>query len=200
MKPYKNKVKSRSHTEAMQLLGYQKTGKKAKYWLYMDEKWMHKKYLDEHLSMNKIAKLTDTSSSTILGWIRKHKILPRTISESQKIWYKTHPLKMRGENNPSWKGGRRTNSYGYVYIYSSEHPNKTKQNYVPEHHLVMEKHLGRYLHPWETVHHKNGIKDDNRIKNLKLLPGDEHNTRVQEVYKENLFLKKHLANFLSIQV
>jgi len=73
----------------------------------------------------------------------------------------------RGENNPLWKGGTK-DSHGYHMIYRPEHPNAQKRGYLYEHIIIMSNILERPLLPGETVHHKNGIKDDNRPKNLEL--------------------------------
>ena len=37
-----------------------------------------------------------------------------------------------------------------------------------EHRYVMELHIGRTLHKWEQVHHKNGNTLDNSTDNLEL--------------------------------
>src|SRR3990167_7213836 len=74
----------------------------------------------------------------------------------------------RGELNYHWTGGRTLNSGGYVHVYAPEHPKHSKDNYVLEHVQIMERELGRYLFPGETVHRKNGQKTDNRLENLEL--------------------------------
>lgn len=62
----------------------------------------------------------------------------------------------------------RKDSRGYIYKVTPENGKK----YV--HREIMENHLGRKLNKREQVHHKNGIKDDNRIENLELIDIREH--------------------------
>lgn len=76
-------------------------------------------------------------------------------------------LAKRGEGSPHWKGGRIVRN-GYIWLSGYHgHPNASS-GHIAEHVLVMAEKLGRPLRRGESVHHKNGIRDDNRPGNLEL--------------------------------
>ena len=79
-----------------------------------------------------------------------------------------------GEKSSSWKGGRKLNKKGHVLILRKGHPLADKNGYVLEHRYVVCEHLGRILSKNEIVHHKNGVKTDNRIENLEIMTNADH--------------------------
>lgn len=75
----------------------------------------------------------------------------------------------KGTENPSSSpvGTRRKTKSGYITI-------KTETGFRPEHSVIMESAIGRPLRKGETVHHRNGVKDDNRLQNLELWSSSHH--------------------------
>ncbi len=92
----------------------------------------------------------------------------------------------KGEEIPSWKGGRRIGDQGYVQILVPEHP-FAKDGYVAEHRLVVEERTRKYypdspllveidgkkyLKPSAVVHHIDEVKTNNNPGDG---PGDDGN-------------------------
>lgn len=65
------------------------------------------------------------------------------------------------------KGYQRPDGYRVIYV---------DGRWTREHRHLMEVAIGRPLRANEHVHHRNGIRSDNRLENLELLSASEHSS------------------------
>ena len=70
--------------------------------------------------------------------------------------------------------GRKTDKHGYIRLFGTGHPRRAADGGVFEHHLVVEKMLGRWLASGKEVHHINGVRHDNDPGNLQVVTRQEH--------------------------
>ena len=135
-------------------------------------------YQNRHLSQAKIAKRLGVSQGKISQWMIKYNIKTR------------HG---RGKNSSQWKGGTKRTSSGRIKVYCPEHHRADGGGYVYRQILVWEKHKGDIPKDF-VIHHLNGIKDDDRIENLIMMPSSSHSPYIflHEIQKRVRELEKLL--------
>lgn len=109
-------------------------------------------------------------------------------------------IRNTGPRHHNWKGGRFQSNHGYVFILDRQHENSNHLGYVLEHVKVMSKIIGRPMLPKETIHHKNGIRNDNRPENLELWASSHPpGQRIEDLltYAREILEKYEATSFIS---
>lgn len=75
---------------------------------------------------------------------------------------------------PPCRGGRTLVAEGYIWEYCPDHPACNRWGYAPQHRLVLEQTLGRFLKHKHLVHHKDENRLNNAPGNLQEVTRPEH--------------------------
>lgn len=161
----------------------------SKYKLLNDKAWLHNAYVVEQRSIKQIAEDINTTPGNIHSHLQVLGIRTRDSREAHELGF---PEGRFGDKAANWKGGRIVKGE-YIFTYAPNHPQATKDNqHVQEHRLVMEKVLGRYLEPYEVVHHRDGNKKNNDPDNLEVKTRGRHVSEHFKASHEVLQMREEL--------
>jgi len=155
----KHEIKTRSRSEVIELSHKKNSNEKP----WSDEETLKQLYYEDKMSTGEIAEELGCTDEVVRYWMEKHGLERRNLSEASKNLAPTFY----------------TNKDGYEMVCNS---NAMYENCdeVRVHRLVALLDNDMESVSQKVVHHKNGIKWDNRPKNLELLSNDEHGMIHQE--------------------
>lgn len=182
--------------------------------IVISEEQIRNLYEVQQLPLRVIANRLGRGQATVLRYMRiygiksrpQHQMSGRKLSEEtkQKIRHSNTGRKVsaetrkklsiagRGKSKPVTAYYRRRRYVGgYIQIWAPDHPMSNQVGYIYEHRKLMSDNLKRLLLKTELVHHRNGVKDDNRIENLEIVTrkahSNSHATRVECPYCQKGF-------------
>jgi len=159
-----------------------KTHRKSKYLEAKETDRAIKLYYEGH-GIRDIARDMDCGYTYLRNMFIKRGIKIRTSHEAACLHFH--------KRNPNLGLGRKKVAGGYIEVWAPDHPKANKRGYVREHVLVWEKTHGEALPEGYIIHHLNGITDDNRPKNLVVLPKRIHDRgHLRHGKLKDIFIKK----------
>jgi len=145
---------------------------------HTDKDWLQTKYVDERLSQKEIAEIAGVHKGTVKYWLDKHGIDARDKKEAINLSWEDADERRKAVGERFAELHRTlhpfvfTKKSGYVYAGSSDGDGGSEL--VPLHRLTALAEYGLDAIRDKVVHHKNGVKWDNRPENLEPMDADEH--------------------------
>jgi len=127
---------------------------------WRDKDTLEELYVEEEMTQPEIAEELGCSTQTVYTWMKKHGIETRDNGEAQRVKHRRKPVPLKQEN-------------GYMR-WTDSYKKREGRDRVLVHRLLYVAHYGVESVKNMEIHHRNGIKWDNRIENLEAMTKSEH--------------------------
>lgn len=143
------------------------------------KEFIEKLYVQEGKSCLTIGKMIGKNAKAVSRYLKKFGIKSRPFStkglQTRLGAVLSEEIRDKIRQSHLKNGTQKHKHKGYIMVYKPNHPYAQK-NYVPEHRLIVEQEIGRYLESYEIIHHIDEDKTNNNLNNLQITTRAEHMT------------------------